>query len=93
MNEIQFVLSDTQQENIQNTIHGIISHEVDNFRTKIGLHGKYLKKKQLCYYFNLSNNTVDKLIAQGLPLIDVDGVVLYDKTIIDRWLQNHSVTA
>jgi len=90
MNEIIFMLSDTQQQAIQNKVHELISFEVENFRTKLGLHGKYLKKYQLCHYLNLSNNTVDKLIAEGMPYIKVDGVILYEKTLIDKWLQNHS---
>ena len=93
MNEMTFVLSDTQQAEIKNTVNELISHEFNTFRTQLGLHGKYLKKFQLCHYLNLSNNTVDKLLAEGLPYISIDGVVLYEKSLVDRWLSNHSVTA
>jgi len=90
MNEITVVLSNPQQEALQNKIHEILSHQIEHFRSELGLHGKYLKKYQLCHYLNLSNNTVDKLIAEGMPYIKVDGVVLYEKTLIDKWLQNYS---
>jgi len=90
MNEITFMLSDKQQEAIQSKVYEIVSSQVNNFQSNLALNKKYLKKYQLCQYLNLSNNTVDKLIAEGLPYIDVDGVILYDKTLIDKWLQNHS---
>lgn len=53
----------------------------------------YMKKKDLCSYLNLSNNTVDKLIASGLPKIDVEGVILYERTAVDIWLNNYSQSA
>ncbi|WHK39562.1 helix-turn-helix domain-containing protein [Enterococcus faecalis] len=43
----------------------------------------------MCQYLNLSNNTIDKLITEGLPKINISGVVLYDKLEIDSWLKNY----
>lgn len=89
MNEITFVLSSEQLVMLQAQVHDIVKDEVGNFRSELGLHMKYLKKRQVCDYLNLSNNTVDKLIADGMPTIKVQGIVLYDKTEIDDWLKSH----
>lgn len=89
MNELTILLSDTQQKQLQQTIHQLLTHEIDQFRTKLGLNERYIKKNQLCHYLNLSNNTVDKLIAEGLPKINIQGVVLYDRIEIDNWLKGY----
>ena len=78
-NELTILLSEQQQLHLQQTINQLLTTEVDQFRTEFSLNIRYIKKKQLCHYLNLSNNTFDKLIAEGLPKINIHGVVLYDK--------------
>lgn len=89
MNELTILLSDSQKKGLQETIHQLLELEITQFQTDLGLNKRYLKKLQLCKYLNLSNNTIDKLIAEGLPRININGVVLYDKLEIDKWLKNH----
>lgn len=93
MNELTILLSDQQQQHLQQTIHQLLSDEIEQFRVKVGLNERYIKKNQLCHYLNLSNNTVDKLIMEGLPKINVQGIVLYDRTEIDRWLKSYTQSA
>lgn len=93
MSELTILLSDQQQQHLQQTIHQLLSDEIEQFRVKIGLNERYIKKNQLCHYLNLSNNTVDKLIMEGLPKINVQGIVLYDRTEIDRWLKSYTQSA
>ncbi|MFS7394070.1 helix-turn-helix transcriptional regulator [Carnobacterium maltaromaticum] len=89
MNELTILLSDTQKQRLQETIHQLLKNEVTQFQTDLGLNNRYLKKNQLCQYLNLSNNTIDKLIVEGLPRININGIVLYDKLEIDKWLKKH----
>lgn len=90
MTELTILLSQAQQETLQQTIHHLLTNEVNQFKVELGLNTRYIKKKQLCYYLNLSNNTLDKLIAKGLPKISIQGIVLYDKIEVDRWLKKFS---
>ncbi|MEI5993868.1 helix-turn-helix domain-containing protein [Candidatus Enterococcus mansonii] len=93
MNELTILLSEQQQLHLQQTIHQLLTTEVNQFRTEFALNTRYIKKKQLCNYLNLSNNTLDKLIVEGLPKINIQGVVLYDKIEVDCWLKKFSQSA
>jgi len=89
MSEMVVLLSDEQQKALQIEIHELLETEINQFRAKLGIHGKYIKKNQLCSYLGLSNNTVDKLLTEGMPRINVQGTILYDKTAVDKWLKNY----
>jgi predicted DNA-binding transcriptional regulator AlpA len=94
MNELTILLSRSTTSNmLQQTIHHLLTTEVNQFRTEFALNTRYIKKKQLCHYLNLSNNTLDKLIAKGLPKINIQGVVLYDKIEVDCWLKKFNQSA
>ncbi|HBI1635425.1 TPA: DNA-binding protein [Enterococcus faecalis] len=89
MNELTILLSDTQKQELQETIHQLLKNEITHFEDELGLNKRYIKKYQLCQYLNLSNNTIDKLITEGLPRININGVILYDKLKIDSWLKSY----
>lgn len=89
MSEWTILLSDSQQQELQKTIHQLLKNEITHFQKELGLSQRYLKKYQVCQYLNLSNNTLDKLVIEGLPRINIDGVIFYDKWDIDRWLKNY----
>lgn len=46
----------------------------------------YLSKKETCSYLHIANNTLDKWIVEGLPRIEIGGVIRFDKREIDKWL-------
>ncbi len=93
MNELTILLSDAQKQGLQETIHQLLKTEIIHFEDELGLNKRYIKKWQLCHYLNLSNNTIDKLIVEGLPRININGVVLYDKVEIDNWLKKYVQSA
>lgn len=93
MNELTILLSEQQQLHLQQTIHQLLINEINQFRVELGLNERYIKKNQLCHYLNLSNNTVDKLIMEGLPKINIQGVVLYDRVEVDNWLKGYTQSA
>jgi predicted DNA-binding transcriptional regulator AlpA len=93
MNELTILLSEKQQQHLQQTIHQLLFNEINKFRVQLGLNERYIKKNQLCHYLNLSNNTVDKLIMEGLPKINIQGVVLYDRVEVDNWLKGYTQSA
>lgn len=91
MNELTILLSDTQKHGLQETIYQLLKNEITHFENNLGLNKRYIKKCQLCQYLNLSNNTIDKLIVEGLPRININGVILYDKFEVDTWLKGYCV--
>lgn len=50
------------------------------------LDNRYLAKKETCKYLRISNNTLDKWILQGLPVLRINGVLRFDRIAIDKWL-------
>lgn len=50
------------------------------------LENRYLAKKETCKYLKISNNTLDKWIIQGLPVLRINGVLRFDRVAIDKWL-------
>ncbi|MFI3618670.1 helix-turn-helix domain-containing protein [Enterococcus avium] len=50
------------------------------------LENRYLAKKETCKYLKISNNTLDKWILQGLPVLRINGVLRFDRVAIDKWL-------
>ncbi|EFT92192.1 helix-turn-helix domain-containing protein [Enterococcus faecalis] len=91
MSEItmQVLLSEDQQELIKKSLHELLLNEINHFKDGLVSNEKYLKKKQICVYLNLSNNTVDRLIEAGMPRINIQGIILYPKEEIDEWLKKY----
>ncbi len=86
---IHFELSEDQELQIKATIQKMIISTLSSFTEKYGLDDKYMKKYELARYLHLSNNTVNKLIKNGLPQISVQGTILYNKHQVDEWLKRH----
>lgn len=59
---MQVLLSEDQQELIKKSLHELLLNEINHFKDGLVSNEKYLKKKQICVYLNLSNNTVDRLL-------------------------------
>ncbi|EOA6374218.1 DNA binding domain, excisionase family [Enterococcus faecalis 20.SD.W.06] len=86
---MQVLLSEDQQELIKKSLHELLLNEINHFKNGLASNEKYLKKKQICVYLNLSNNTVDRLIEAGMPRINIQGIILYPKEEIDEWLKKY----
>lgn len=86
MNELKILLSDNQLEAIKLQLHNLIMTEIENTRAQVNLNQRYMNKKQSCNYLQVSNNTLDAWIKQGLPVIRISNSVRFDKVAIDKWL-------
>ncbi|MFD1318883.1 hypothetical protein BSQ39_04660 [Loigolactobacillus backii] len=64
----------------------MIMGEVKRVRTDAAIGTRYLKKKDLCNYLQIANNTLDSWIAQGLPSITIGGCIRFDRSSVDDWL-------
>lgn len=85
---MQVILPDEQVQQIQHLLAELIKKEIENRLNNSNLDSPFLNKQQACHYLGISNNTLDSWIKQGLPYIRVGKTVRFDKTEINRWLQN-----
>ena len=72
---------------VQLLLSDIVKKELNKFLDTNESTHHFLNKKQTSEYLNISNNTLDSWIKQGLPCIKVGKTVRFSKTEINRWLQ------
>ena len=82
-----FIPNDEMVRQFQLLISDTVKKELDKFLDINENTNQFLNKKQTCEYLNISNNTLDNWIKQGLPCIKVGKTVRFSKTEINRWLQ------
>jgi len=85
---VEIMLSDEQLENIRSQLHQVILNEIEKTRNQADKNQRYMNKKQTCNYLQITNNTLDSWIKQGLPKIVISGSTRFDKLAIDEWLAN-----
>lgn len=85
---MQIILPDEQIRQIQLLIADLIKREIENRLDNSNIGSPFLNKQQACDYLGISNNTLDSWIKKGLPVIRIGKTVRFDKTELNRWLQN-----
>ena len=85
---MQVILTDEQIHQIQLLIADLIKQEIKNRLNNSNLNSPFLNKQETCDYIGISNNTLDSWIQKGFPIIRIGKTVRFDKTEINRWLQN-----
>lgn len=85
---MQVILPDEQIHQIQLLISDLIKQEIENRLNNSNLKSPFLNKQKACDYLGISNNTLDSWIKKGLPVIRIGKTVQFDKTELNRWLQN-----
>ena len=88
MTEMKILISDEQLKEISNQLYTLITTEIEKIKKQENIQHRYMNKKQTCNYLQVSNNTLDNWIAQGLPLLKIGGSTRFDRLAIDRWLEN-----
>jgi hypothetical protein len=91
MNDVQIILSDEQMKQIGNSIYTVVLNNINQVRKDAAIDKRYLTKAETCQYLHISNNTLDKWVDQGLPKITIEGVIRFDRQVVDDWLHcfNH----
>lgn len=82
-----FIPDDEMVRQFQLLISDTVKKELDKFLDINENTNHFLNKKQTCEYLNITNNTLDKWIKQGLPCIKIGKTVRFSKSEINRWLQ------
>ena len=73
---VEITLSPDQEASFKNYIYTLVVDEVISARTAVHL--------------GIANNTLDKWIEVGLPMIHLWGVIRVQREEIDKWLRNYS---
>lgn len=84
---MEVILSEKYTTGLQKLIYNLLAEEIERIKNQFNLESPYLNKAQTCEYLNISNNTLDDWIRQGLPVIKIGKVVRFHKKEIDRWLK------
>ena len=72
-----FIPDDEMVRQFQLLISDTVKKELDKFLDINENTNHFLNKKQTCEYLNITNNTLDKWIKQGLPCINLSLTCLY----------------
>ncbi|MEO1769185.1 hypothetical protein JZO67_001136 [Enterococcus sp. 665A] len=88
MTKIEILLSDDQLSVIAGQLSDLITTEIDKIKKQENLNHRYMNKKQTCNYLQISNNTLDGWIKDGLPIIKIHGSNRFDRIAVDQWLSN-----
>lgn len=88
MTSLEIILNDKQTKMIQQQISSLILHEISKLGNTTEYRQRYMNKKQTCSYLQISNNTLDCWIGNGLPVIKINGVLRFDILAIDKWLSD-----
>lgn len=52
---------------------------------------RYMNKKEACKYMGICYRTFQKAIAEGLPAVQIGGVLRFDQLAIDDYLKNKRI--
>ena len=86
MPEMTILLSEEQLADISNQLHTTILAQIEQIKEQTLQQYRYMNKKQTCTYLQVSNNTLDNWIKDGLPTIQIHGSNRFDRVAIDQWL-------
>lgn len=88
MTKMTILLSEEQLVEISEQLNSVILNQIDQIKNQTMKHYRYMNKKQTCQYLQITNNTLDAWIKEGLPKIKIHNSCRFDKIAIDQWLQS-----
>lgn len=68
---------------------GMVQEAIEKAFTEQELYKPMIRMAGLCRWLDVSNTTIVKWQKAGMPHIVVDGVTLYDKHQVRKWLQQY----
>lgn len=83
---MQVTLSDEQTESLKRYIFEVTKESIKEAKKVAGLDKPFLKQKYAAEYLGISVNTLKSLESQGLPSITIDGLKLYAKEEMIKWI-------
>lgn len=86
MNNLQVMLNEEQSNSLKQYIFQITQESIEEARRAAGMDKPFLKQKYMAEWLGISVNTLKAWVAQGLPTITLDGVVMYSKDEVTKWV-------
>lgn len=85
---LSFEFSESSKAEIKNMFQGLAKEVVDEVMKSPVERKMFLNKSEAQAYIGVSYATLQKLIAQGLPVIQIDGKILLSKVSINEYLRS-----
>ncbi|NLD32279.1 MAG: helix-turn-helix domain-containing protein [Trichococcus flocculiformis] len=85
---LSFEFSDDSKAEIQNIFRDLAKQAVSEVMQSPVERKMFLNKSEAQAYIGVSYATLQKLIAQGLPVIQIDGKILLSKVSINEFLKS-----
>lgn len=82
-------LSSQQSEDLKKYIYMITKESITAAKEDAQLDRPFLKQRYMAEYLGISVNTLKKLERDGLPSITLDGLKLYSKEDVKKWILSH----
>lgn len=86
---MQVTLNEEQSNSLKQYIYQITQEGIEEARRNAGLDKPFLKQKYCAEWLGISVNTLKKMESQGLPSITIDGIVMYSKDEVSKWILSH----
>lgn len=87
-NTIEVKLSQSQLDALQQSIDSSLKTIVDQTVTPFN-QSRYINKVQACKYANISYNTLQRWLNDGLPYYHINNVVRISLKELDYWIKLH----
>ncbi|WP_051353000.1 helix-turn-helix domain-containing protein [Vagococcus lutrae] len=82
-------LSREQVNELKNYIYMITKESIAAAKEDAQLDRPFLKQRYMAEYLGISVNTLKKLECDGLPSIKLDGLKLYSKEDVKKWILSY----
>ncbi|UJF15010.1 DNA-binding protein [Jeotgalibaca sp. MA1X17-3] len=89
MNNLQVTLNEEQTADLKRYIFELTKESIEQAKKNAGLDKPFLKQIHMSNYLGISVNTLKKLELEGLPSITLDGLKLYSKEEVSKWILQH----
>lgn len=89
MNSMEVMLNEVQTAELKKYIFELTRESIELAQKNAGLDKPFLKQKFMAEFLGISVNTLKDWQKQGLPAIVLDGVILYSKEEVTKWILQH----
>jgi hypothetical protein len=89
MNNIQVMLSDEQSASLKEFIYTITRESIEEAQRVVKSDREFLKQKYAAQWLGVSVNKFKEFEDAGMPTIIIDGMKLYSKKEMSKWILKH----
>lgn len=89
MNGLQVMLTEEQSSSLKQYVFELTKESIAEAKKVAGLDRPFLKQKYAAEFIGISVNTLKSLEKQGMPSVTIDGLKLYSKDEMVKWILSH----